>query len=96
MITETEVQQRLEGSVYPRVTEDGIRSKIHAVRYLTDTTTTICIIEMTSGFKFIGHSTPASSGNYDAEIGEHYAYKNAFQQIWSHEGYLLRESFSPV
>jgi hypothetical protein len=46
---------------------------------------------MKSGFQFVGTSTPASPANFDAEIGERYAYDNAFKQIWTHEGYLLRE-----
>jgi hypothetical protein len=51
----------------------------------------VCFITMKSGFQFVGTSTPASPANFDAEIGERYAYDNAFKQIWTHEGYLLRE-----
>ena len=84
----------------PRVTEEGIRAKIASVDYLmpeivndhaSDDMTTICKVRMKNGFVFIAHSTPASKANFDAEVGKRYAYDNAFKQIWTHEGYLLRE-----
>ena len=94
LISEAEVKERLKSAIAPRVTEESINAKIAEVDYVFHKTTTICIIVMKSGFRFIGTSTPASRGNYDAEIGKKYAYDNAFRQIWTHEGYLLRESLS--
>lgn len=94
MITKEEAQERLEKSEHPRVTVDDINDKIAEARFLRDGITTICIIEMKSGFKVIGHSTPADPRNYDREIGEHYAYQNAFSQLWPLEGYLLRNKLS--
>lgn len=76
---------------YPRVTEESIKAKIMSVSYFVDDFTTICMIKMQNGFKFVGTSTPADKRNFDAEVGERYAYDNAFRQIWTHEGYLLRE-----
>ncbi len=85
----------------PRVTEALITAKIDDVEYLmpeivndygSDDMTTICKIRMRNGFVFIGHSTPASKANFDEEVGKRYAYENAFKQIWTHEGYLLRET----
>lgn len=93
-ITLGEAQDRLKSAVAPRITEDSIRSKISDVVYNLNGVTTICIITMANGFRFIGTSTPASVANYDNKIGERYAYDNAFRQIWSHEGYLLREKLS--
>lgn len=75
----------------PKVTEDRIKSIITDVKYLTDDTTTIAIITVRNGFRFIGTSTPADASNFDAAVGQRYAYDNAFKQIWTHEGYLLRE-----
>lgn len=90
-ITLVEAKERLKSAIAPRVTEDSIKERIGQVYYLQQGTTTICTILMKNGFKFIGHSTPASPDNYDSLIGQRYAYENAFKQIWSHEGYLLRE-----
>lgn len=87
----------------PRITEESIKAKIAEVEYLmpeiindwdSDDMTTICKVRMVNGFVFIGHSTPASKANFDAEVGKRYAYDNAFKQIWTHEGYLLRELLS--
>lgn len=78
----------------PRVTEESIKAKIALVRYVCDDLTTICIIHMKNGFKFVGTSTPASKENFDADVGRRYAYENAFKQIWTHEGYLLREQLT--
>lgn len=89
-----EIEAALEKCTAPRITADSIVAKIKDTRYLRDGITTICIIEMVNGFKLIGHSTPASPENFDASIGNHYAYENAFRGIWQLEGYLLREKLS--
>jgi hypothetical protein len=90
----SEAQERLKKAVAPRVTEESIKAKIANVKYFFHGTTTICIITMQNNFRFIGSSTPASANNYDSKVGERYAYDNAFRQIWTHEGYLLRETLS--
>lgn len=76
-----------------RVTIPSIKARIAKAEYQHNegTTLTICIITMVNGFTFIGHSACADPANYDAEVGERYAYENAFKQIWSHEAYLIRE-----
>jgi hypothetical protein len=94
VITLDEAQERLKSAVAPRVTEESIREKIADVNYWYHGITTICIITMKNGFRFTGTSTPAHADNYDCAIGERYAYDNAFRQIWTHEGYLLRETLS--
>ena len=93
-ITNIQAEELLKTCVEPRVTEESIKQKIVFVDYLYHLTTTICVITMGNGFKFIGTSTPAASANYRMELGQKYAYDNAFKQIWTHEGYLLRENLS--
>lgn len=90
-LTIEQAKDALKSAIAPRVTEESIKAKISQVHYLQQGTTTICTILMQNGFKFIGHSTPASPDNYNSLVGQRYAYENAFKQIWSHEGYLLRE-----
>lgn len=75
----------------PKVTEDSIKAKIVDVSYTVNGLTTVAFITLRNGFRFVGTSTPASAGNFDAEVGQRYAYDNAFRKIWKHEGYLLRE-----
>jgi hypothetical protein len=92
------VIEMLKDRPAPRVTEEGIRAKIdcHSFHeeHIGAAKITVCFILMRNGFVFVGHSAAASPENHDAKIGEHYAYDDAFRQIWAHEGYLLREHLS--
>jgi len=82
----------------PKVTENSIRAKIDFVSYellsVGSAMLTLCFIRMANGFVFVGTAAPAYSENFDRQVGERYAYEDAFEQIWSHEGYLLREKLS--
>ena len=78
----------------PRITEESIKAKIASSKYVVDGQFTIALITMKNGFTVSGVSAPASSANYDAEVGKRYAYDNAFKQLWQLEGYLLRERLS--
>lgn len=90
-LNEATLEERLEASPAPRVTSVGIDLKIKTVRYVVDKTLTVCIIHMTNGFQFVGTAACVVPANYDLEIGKTLAYKDAYRQIWSHEGYLLSE-----
>lgn len=52
---------------------------------------TICVIVLRNGFTVIGKSACVSPENYDAEIGRGIAFRNARDEIWQLEGYLLAE-----
>lgn len=89
----------VETKTAPRVTEDSIKAKIGQVTFYmhptsTGATLTICVMELKNGFTFVGKAAPADPRNYDRGVGERYAYEDAFKQIWSHEGYVLREILS--
>lgn len=75
----------------PRVTEQSIKDGIYKVDFLQHGLLTICVITMQNGFMVHGVSAAASPENHDEEIGQRYAYENAFKQLWQLEGYLLRE-----
>lgn len=90
-LTLAETQQVVEGKTAPRVTEASIKAKIATIEYFRSRHLTICVITMHSGFFVIGESAPAAPENYDQQVGERYAYENAFQKLWPLEGYLLRE-----
>ncbi len=94
MISIEKAQRIVATKTAPKITKESIEERIAKVEYLSHGTTTICIITMCNGFKFIGHSTPASPENFDASVGERYAYDNAFKQIWTHEAYLLVDELS--
>jgi len=78
----------------PKVTEESIKARVKDVTYIGHGQLMICIITMKNGFMVNGVSAPASPKNYDLEVGRHYAYDNAFKQLWQLEGYLLREHLS--
>lgn len=79
----------------PRVTEESIKAKIWSVEYNRpfshNPTMTVCAITMHNGFTVTGISAPASAANFDPEVGNRYAYDDAFKKLWQLEGYLLRE-----
>lgn len=80
-----------------RITPDAIKAKIASVQYHNpphESTTTYCTIIMKTGFEFVGRSACVDPANFNKEIGEKVAYDDAFRQIWSHEGYLLKEIIS--
>ena len=87
----TELEDKLSTLAAPRVTKEAIEKRIANVRYLRDETTTICIIVLDNGFKSIGTSTPASSENFREDIGQHYAYEDAFRPLWKLFGFALVE-----
>lgn len=93
-ITLASAQAVVESKVHPRVTKESIEDKIERVSYIAFGTGTFAVIEMANGFEFHGYSNPADRRNYDKDVGERFAYEDAFKKIWSHEGYLLREQLA--
>jgi sRNA-binding carbon storage regulator CsrA len=76
----------------PHITEDYIKEKIESVKYIFSDHVTICLITMKNGFVVVGITAPAKVENHNHEVGERFAYENAFRQLWQLEGYLLREN----
>ena len=92
--TEESAQKVAETCKYPRVTKEAIEAKIDDLYYRKEGHLTICVITMKNGFYVLGHSAPADPRNYDKDVGERYAYDNAFKQLWQLEGYLLRDKIA--
>lgn len=86
---ETSIQEK--NLTAPRVTLSDIVSEIHKEGYfnIPDTNITICTLTMKNGYVVIGHSACVSSENFDAELGEKIAKKNAMDQCWSLFGFRL-------
>ena len=82
-----------KGLTAPRVTPDSIQNKIKDVKYYVfpGTTVTVALITLENGTGVVGESACASPENFDEELGQKFAYQNAFNKIWSLEGYLLKE-----
>lgn len=88
-----EKEIREKGLIAPRINPDMIDSTIKAEDYhvFPGTTLTVCCLTLKNGFTVTGESAAASPENFDKEIGEQIARRNARNKIWALEGYLLRE-----
>lgn len=101
---QAEDQRAAEGAAHPRVSLQSMQAKMRNVRFMrpgmhinafeaTDLDPiTLCFVTMDNGFVVVGKSAPASMANFDAEKGREFAYKDAVDQLWAFEGYLLREN----
>ena len=52
---------------------------------------TICVLTIANGFMVLGKSAPADPANFDIATGRILAYDEAYRQVWSLEGYVLRD-----
>jgi hypothetical protein len=77
-----------------RVTLVSMLDKIVSEEYLHPSSAqhmTIAVLKLENGFLVVGKSTPADPQNYDEKLGEKFAKEDAVRQLWTLEGYLLRE-----
>lgn len=79
----------------PRVTLESMEAKITSKHFIVhEGILTICILKMQNGFYVVGESAPASPENFNASLGEKFAYENAVRQLWKLEGYALRQQLA--
>ena len=76
-----------------RLTPELINNKIVKTEYYVfeGSCLTVCCLTLLNGFTVTGESACVSPNNFDEEIGQEIAYKNAHDKIWALEGYLLKE-----
>ena len=75
-----------------KVTIEQIQAKIVDKKFhRLNQVLTVCVLTLENGFSVNGESACASPENYSQELGEKYAFENAFDKIWMLEGYLLKE-----
>ena len=88
---EKEIQEKSLNA--PRLTPDLIDSKISSSDFhvFPHSCLTVCCLTLENGFTVTGESACASPENFNAEIGEKIAFKNAREKIWMLEGYLLKQ-----
>jgi hypothetical protein len=80
----------------PRVTLDGIKAAIDTVDYLRHDTLTICVLTMRNSFKVVGKAAPADARNFDYQVGQRFAYDDAFKQLWPLMGFALCEQLHHI
>ena len=90
---ESEIQRKKLNA--PRLTPDDIDAKIKKTTFtnLPSKKCVICEITLENGFTVRGESACVSPENFDQEIGNDIAFKNARDKIWQLEGYLLQEKY---
>ena len=94
-MSEAEIEKEIQdkGLNAPRLTPDLISDTIReeAFHVFEGSCLTVCCLTLTNGFTVTGESACASPENFNAEIGETIARKNARDKIWALEGYLLKQ-----
>ena len=93
---ENQIEERIQekGLNAPRLNPKWIDGKIRETTYtnLPSGKCVICEITLQNGFTVRGESACVSPENFDQEIGNDIAFKNARDKIWQLEGYLLQEN----
>lgn len=93
-MNEQEVEQEIQNKDLnaPRLSPDLINATICNTQYMVfDNVLTVCCLTLKNGFTVTGESACTSPENFDEEIGQGIAYKNARDKIWQLEGYLLKQ-----
>ncbi len=77
----------------PRLTPELINGLIHKTQFhvFEGSCLTVCCLTLLNGFNVVGESSCASPSNFNKEIGETIAFRNARDKIWQLEGYLLKQ-----
>lgn len=88
---EQEIQRK--GLTAPRITPEILDNVIVSSDYyiFPGTQLTVCCLKLRNGFTVTGESACASPENFDKELGEQIAFRNAKDKIWALEGYLLKQ-----
>jgi len=89
----SELDDKIAAQPYEKVTVEGINSRIIKTDYiiLPNSTVTLCNITLETGFSVRGEAACVDSRNFNKDIGEQLAHKQAFNKLWELEGYLLAE-----
>ena len=78
-----------------KLTKEFLESEIDKVEYNRfGKTNTHCTITTKSGFTFTGESACVDPNNYNKELGEKYAYENAFEKMWMPYGFWLNKALA--
>lgn len=75
-----------------RVTVEAMQERICCVSYYRiGATVTLCHIVLDNGYSVRGESACVNPANFDKELGEKYAYEDAFKKLWPLFGFALAE-----
>jgi len=94
VISDTQAAEILSGLEAPRITLEYMESRIAQKEFIipdSAPTLTICLLKLDNGFFSVGMSAPASTENYNQELGRKYSYENALRDLWGKFGFALSE-----
>ena len=75
-----------------KITVEFLKNEIVSVDYGRGVgTLTHCYITVKNGFVFTGESSCVSPELFNEKIGQEVAYDNAFDKMWSHYGFWLKQ-----
>ena len=78
-----------------KITKEFLESEIDKVEYNRfGETNTHCTITTKSGFTFTGESACVDPNNFDRELGEKFAYEQAFEKMWMPYGFWLHKALA--
>jgi hypothetical protein len=60
------------------------------------TTVTVCCLTLRNGYNAIGQSACVDPANFDEQVGKDLARRDALNQVWRLEGYLLKDQLSRI
>lgn len=94
-MTDQAIEQEIQakGLTAPRVTPADIPAEVLAEQFYVfpGTMLTVCCLTLKNGFTVTGESACASPENFDAELGQKIARRNAEAKIWGLLGFRLRD-----
>jgi len=79
-----------------KVTEVEVLAAIKRIQYhrFEGTTVTVCCLSLDNDFTATGESACVDPVEYNQELGESIAYKNAFNKVWGYLGFRLAEKLA--
>jgi hypothetical protein len=89
LLNDETLKTSLEATPAARVTEKQVSDTVSNVRFVVDGVLTLAVVTLKNGYKVVGTASPASPENFNKDIGETYAMKDALRQVWPLESYLL-------
>lgn len=93
LLTDNELQEKLKDRPAPRVKRQDIIDRIELIKFdIIEETITLCTILLDNGYTVRGESACVNAANYDEQIGDRYAFDDAFKKLWPLFGFLLAET----
>lgn len=87
-----------KGKTAARITPDMLDQEIVKEDYhvFPGSQLTVCCLTLRNGFTVTGESACASPENFDAEIGQKIAFRNAREKIWALLGFRLKDKLGGI